>query len=167
MNVKNHHVYSDKLVLSVVDLSQIGLATQEDEDCGLAYWARLFKAKTWEELKMLAQENEFLEEAANSIYIANADEIVRQQCRAREEAERYERTVARDIKRMKEEIVQLTTDNAQLAIDNTQLATNVAQLTSDNTQLKSQLSDMESKMNQMASMIAELQKQLTKEKKAK
>lgn len=85
-NIKNHHVYSDKFILSVIDLNQIELATEEDRDCGLAHWARIFKAQTWEELKMLAKDNEFIQEAA-SLYKANADEIIRQKCRAREDAD--------------------------------------------------------------------------------
>ena len=31
LNVKNHHLYSSKFMLSVVDLSQIELATDEDK----------------------------------------------------------------------------------------------------------------------------------------
>ena len=92
MNIRNYHVYSDKFTLSVIDLNQIELATEEDRAYGVDYWARLFKAKTWEEIKMLAKNNEYLQEAADSLYVANADEIVRQQCLAREEAERHERT---------------------------------------------------------------------------
>ena len=56
-----------------------------------------FKAKTWEEIKMLAEKDEFLQEAAASIYTANADEMVRQRCRARQEVERYEREVQREL----------------------------------------------------------------------
>ena len=52
---------------------------------------------------MLSKDNEYLQEAADSIYIANADEIVRQRCLAREEAERRERTLERDIRLLKEE----------------------------------------------------------------
>lgn len=96
LNVKNHYLYSDKFTLSVVDLTQTELATEEDKANRIDYWARLFKAKTWEDVKMLAQNNEYLEEAANSIYQANAEEIVRQQCRAREDAERRERTLIRN-----------------------------------------------------------------------
>ncbi|MDY2593962.1 MAG: PD-(D/E)XK nuclease family transposase [Oliverpabstia sp.] len=102
-NVKNGNVYSGKFTLSVVDLSCIELATDEDRFYGIDYWARVFKAKTWEELKMLSKDNEYLQEAADSIYMANADEIVRQRCLAREEAERRERTLERDIRLLKEE----------------------------------------------------------------
>ena len=58
INVKNSNVYSSKFVLSVVDLSNIELATEEDRLHGIDYWARVFKARTWEELKMLAKDNE-------------------------------------------------------------------------------------------------------------
>ncbi|MBQ8802626.1 MAG: Rpn family recombination-promoting nuclease/putative transposase, partial [Tyzzerella sp.] len=82
MNVRNHRIYNDKFKLSVVDLSKIELATEEDRAFQIDYWARLFKAKTWEEIKMLAEKNEYLQEAAQSVYVANADELVRQKCRA-------------------------------------------------------------------------------------
>lgn len=104
MNVKNYHAYSDKFVLSVLDLNKSELATEEDKAYEIDYWARLFKAKTWEELKELVKDNEYLQEAADSIYKANADEIVRQQCRAREEAERREKTLERDIKILRDDL---------------------------------------------------------------
>lgn len=102
-NAKNNHVYSDKFILRVVNLKRIDLATEEDKAFMIDFWARLFKAKTWEELNMLVGNNEFLQEAAESLYMANADEIVRQKCRAREDAERRERTLLRDNKRLREE----------------------------------------------------------------
>ena len=62
---------------------------------------------TQEELKMLAKDNEYMEETVEALYVANADEIVRQQCRAREDAERRERTLERDNKKLKEELADL------------------------------------------------------------
>ena len=53
---------------------------------------------------MLAKENEYLQEAAQSLYVANADEIVRQKCIAREEAERRERTLERLVKQKQEQL---------------------------------------------------------------
>ena len=112
MNVKNHRIYNDKFKLSVVDLSQIELATEEDKAYHIDYWARFFKAKTWEDIKMLAEKNEYLQEAAQSVYMANAEEIVRQKCRAREDAERHERTLKRDMNRLKEENATVKKENA-------------------------------------------------------
>ena len=106
-NVKNNHVYSDKFDLRVVNLKRIDLATEEDRAYKIDYWARLFKAETWEELKMLAGDNEYLQEAAESLYVANADEIVRQQCQAREDAEKRERTLMRDKRSLESKVEEL------------------------------------------------------------
>lgn len=84
MNVKNHHIYSDKIILNVVDLTHIELATPEDREWGIDHWASLFKATTWEELKAMAQENQIMAEAVQTVYELTADESIRYQCLARE-----------------------------------------------------------------------------------
>ena len=48
-------------------------------------WARMFKAGTWEELRMIAEKNKYMSEAAMAMYELNTDEIIRQQCMARED----------------------------------------------------------------------------------
>ena len=116
-NVKNNHVYTDKFVIRVVNLNRTDLATEEDKAYNIDYWARLFKAETWEELKMLAGDNEYLQEAAESLYVANADEIVRQQCRAREDAERRERTILRDKKMLAEALEQKESEFVNVKIE--------------------------------------------------
>lgn len=115
LNVKNHRLYSDKFILSVVNLKEIELATEEDKAYNIDYWARLFRARTWEEIKMFVKENEYLQEAAESLYVANADEIVRQQCRARQDAERRERTLERDNRILKAQNADLLQKNGALA----------------------------------------------------
>ena len=59
-----------------------------------------------------------MQEAAESLYVANADEIVRQQCRAREDAERLQRTLERDNTLLKK---QLATANKNLATANARI----------------------------------------------
>lgn len=83
LNVKNHIVYSDKFTLNVIDLKHIELATEEDKVWKIDYWARLFTATTWEELKMIADNDIYLEAATQSMYELSADELVKRQCRAR------------------------------------------------------------------------------------
>ena len=85
MNVKNHQVYNDKFQLNVLESNQIHLATDEDKARGLDKWAELFKATTWEEIKMLAAHNIAFDNIAQELYKANADERIRQECEAREE----------------------------------------------------------------------------------
>ena len=91
MNIKNHNVYTTKFNLYVVDLTQTKLATQEDVDTGLVYWTQVFKAKTWEELRQMAERNQELQEATEALYVYNQDEIVKEQCRARQDYYNHER----------------------------------------------------------------------------
>ena len=112
----------------MVDLTQIDNATEDDKSSKIDYWARLFKAKTWEELQMLAQNDEYLQEAATSIRIANGEEIVREQCRAREDALRRERTLERDNKIWKQKYQSLHQKNVALTDENAALKAKIASL---------------------------------------
>ncbi|MCM1154299.1 MAG: Rpn family recombination-promoting nuclease/putative transposase [Roseburia sp.] len=85
MNVKNYKIYNDNFTLCVIDLSQIELATKEDKKHSIDYWAKLFRATTWEELIMLAAKNEYLQEASKTMFELSADEQIRKQCLDREE----------------------------------------------------------------------------------
>ena len=106
LNVKNHHVYSDNLTLSVVDLSHIELATDEDKEYHIDYWAKLFKATTWEEIKMLAAKDRYINEASKTIFQLSAKDQIRKRCRDREEyyldLRAYEREVAENKKTIEE-----------------------------------------------------------------
>ena len=91
LNVKNHEIYSDKFVLSVVNLNRIDKATEEDRKYGIDHWARLFKATTWEAIKMIAEKNEYLAEASETMLQSYHDACVRTYCEAVEEARRVRR----------------------------------------------------------------------------
>jgi len=93
MNEKNHHILTDKFVLSMVDLKHIELATEEDRKWQIDYWASLFKAATWEEMKMLAKQSTILADAVETIYELTADEAIREQCTAREKHVREMKTI--------------------------------------------------------------------------
>ena len=69
-------------------------------------WAKLFKAKTWEELRMIAKNNPDLLQASNDLYTVNADEIIRQQARARADAEFWERNKNAKIKQLEDTIIE-------------------------------------------------------------
>lgn len=94
INEKTGRIYSDKLRLSVLDLTQLNLATGEDKHYKIDHWASLFRSTTWEELKMLAKSDEYLRDAAGSVYTLTQEEKIRQQCEAREDYHR--RTVGRE-----------------------------------------------------------------------
>ncbi len=95
-NVKNHRIYTDKMWLSVVELNSIELATEEDRLYKIDQWAKLFKAKTWEELKAMATTDQYMESAVNTMYELSADRMVKEQCRRRAEYELYQKYQAEE-----------------------------------------------------------------------
>ena len=115
MNIKNHNVYTTKFNLYVVDLTKIELATHEDVDTGLVYWTQVFKAKTWEELRQMAERNQELQEATEALYVYNQDEIVKEQCRARQDYYNHERGIQ---KRLEEVRIALEESKTELMKSN-------------------------------------------------
>ena len=86
VNVNNgKSVYSEKFIISNVDLTRPDLATEEDKEYGLDKWCRLFKAKTWEELKMLTKEDKEISNAVSSAWQLIEEENIREQCIRREQ----------------------------------------------------------------------------------
>ncbi len=57
VRVKKYTLYNDKLVLSVLDLTNIERATEEDRLYQIDRWADFFRARTWEEIKMPAEKD--------------------------------------------------------------------------------------------------------------
>ena len=84
-------------MLNVLSLKQIELATEEDKFWELDRWAALFSAKTWRDIKMIAKNNEILTAASETLYQFNSDDLIREQCEARMEYERHERTVQKKL----------------------------------------------------------------------
>ena len=132
LNVKNHTLYSDKLRISVLDLSRIDLATEEDRQYQLDHWAALFKAKTWEELQMLAQNNNYFKEASETVYQLTQEEQIRQQCLAREDYNRTMKGIENNLAAQKHEISNL---KKELADANEQISEKDALIASLQAQL--------------------------------
>ena len=100
-------ISNKEFVLSVLCLTQRNLATEEDRLWQIDTWAELFKAKTWEDIKMIAQTNHTLTNAAESLFQYNGDDMIRQRCLAREDYERHERTVNKKIQDLEQRIAEL------------------------------------------------------------
>ena len=133
---------SDNLNLSVLDLTHTDLATEEDKKYQLDYWASLFKSTTWEELKMLAQNNEYIEQASETIYQLSQEEAIRQQCEAREDYYRRENG-----KKAAMEAKDNTIKEQQAIID---------RLSDENTSLKNDLASMQNEFNAFKALVAPL-----------
>ena len=88
----------------MIDLTRIDLATEEDKHYEIDRWAKLFKAATWEELKMIAKNDPDLMQASDELYKVNKDDILRQQARARADAEFWEKVHNARMEKMQEEL---------------------------------------------------------------
>lgn len=145
LNVKNYTLYSDKLRLSVLDLTRIDLATEKDKDHQLDYWASLFKSTTWEEITMLAEKNEYIAEAATTIYQLSQDEQIRMECEAREDFYRTQLSIQRKLAKLG--LLESTTE--ELETENKLLKSQNQILKSANNALESKTKLLESQMEQI------------------
>jgi len=71
LNVSTHEPYSSLISLNVLYLNRTDLASQSDYDNGLVYWAKLFKATTWEDLKSLVNVKNEFKEVVRIMYSSN------------------------------------------------------------------------------------------------
>ena len=75
----------------MLSLTQIDTATEEDKCFGIDRWAALFRATTWEELRMITQNNEYMDDGAQVLLTMNSDQTIRDMCYFRERAENEEK----------------------------------------------------------------------------
>ena len=89
LDVEDGYLYSDKLCIKVLDLTQLEIArSQSEADKKLLKWASIFKAETLEELEQLASGEEVFENMVVTMKQLSEDEKIRMQCEAREDYER-------------------------------------------------------------------------------
>ena len=72
-NLKTGHKYSDKFAIYMLQLNQLGNPQDERDIPEIYYWAQLFKAKTWEEIQMLAEKNECIKQSIATLQEITAD----------------------------------------------------------------------------------------------
>ncbi len=84
-NIRTGRCYSDKFCIRVLDLTQISLAEKENHtDPELLKWAKIFKAKTMQELENIAGDEEALKEMVSKIKELSEEERIQLQCEAEE-----------------------------------------------------------------------------------
>lgn len=127
LNIKNFHEYTNKFVLHVVDLECIHLATEEDKAYETDKWASFFKAKTWEELIMLADQMPSLQSSVETLYQLNTDEQIRETCDRFIRAENRERGYKNYIAKLTEENLKLSEEKSNQAEKITQLESLLAE----------------------------------------
>ena len=132
---------------------------------------------------MLATQNEYIKEASDTIYMLSHEEDVREQCKAREDYYRLQRTTQYYLEKAETERdealeyirksdlenaelrdtntklensnAKLVTENAELATENAELATENAELATENTKLESEISKLKAQIAELAAALAD------------
>ena len=138
-NIKTHKIYTSKFMLKVVELNHTDIATEEDKYYKIDQWAKLFKATTWEELKMCASEDAAMQSVVKMIYEYNEEEAVRDMCRARREAVAFEEYMQEEKERLQTKLDTLIEKNAKVKMENAEVKAENAKLKAEIEQLRRQL----------------------------
>ncbi len=171
--------YSDKFNLSVIELNHIEMATDDDKLYGIDKWAKLFKAGTWEDIKMLAKNDECIDSAARGMFIKTQNDDVLKWCRKMDEEiagdRRREQRMAEMTKKIEElEIIQRDAES-KLVDTESKLVDTESKLVDTETKLvdaETKLVDAENQCTalarencELAARIAELEQQLAEQNK--
>ena len=118
MEKDSHAVYSSLLQINVLSLLHLDKATTADRSSGLFTWARFFRAGTWEELKMLEQEDARIGTAADTVFRLMCDDKVRMQMEAREDFYRIMDSYKEELEEQRSKIEE---KSRELAVANNQM----------------------------------------------
>ena len=162
-----HKIYTGKFQLSVLYLNHVNKATEEDRARHLDYWARFFKATTWEELKMLAEKSPIFTEATKTVYNTTADRWTQTMLEAYEEYEKLYNTIkletAEELTQQKEELAK---QKEELAQYETMVAQHKSTIAQQENKIAQQQNEIAQQQNEIAFLKAELAT-LKKEKNTK
>ena len=110
----------------MVDLTHINIATEEDKLYGVDKWAAFFKADTWEEIFMLAEQMPSLQTSVETLYQLNTDEQIRETCdrfiRAENRERGYKNWIASQAEEIAKQKEELDAQKAELAVQKEELA---------------------------------------------
>lgn len=93
---------------------------------------------------MTAKNDEYLMEATKTLYNLNADDMVRQRCQARMDAELQEQYLLKKIDTLAADNDKLTADNDKLMVDNNKLTADNAAKDAEIEALKKKLAELQS-----------------------
>ncbi len=113
-NDRTGALFSGNFVLSVLNLRHIDLATDEDKKWQIDQWARLFKATTWEELRMIAARDVEMNNVAETLYDKHQDEYAMYWAMSREMALFDERCLKANVREAEEKLKKEQSENKRL-----------------------------------------------------
>ena len=103
MDDKTGCVYSGKISLRVLYLSQLVSCSEEEKQTEVYHWAKLISARDWEVLKDMAKRNRYMKEAVEELERLNADKELRYLYLERLKAASDEATMQSYYKRLAED----------------------------------------------------------------
>ena len=94
-NPKYYNRYTDGFGIFTLNLLQIQNedVMSREKNKELCEWARVFKAESWEEIRMLAEKNEAIDECIYTMAKLSEDDKIRMQCDARNDSAAIEKGV--------------------------------------------------------------------------
>ncbi len=134
-NKKDNYLYTDKFNLYVIELNHTDMANNEDKKYHVDTWAKLFKATTWEEIKMITNNNPSMNSTAEAIFVSNSDDQILEECWLREERIAHENYQKEQFELLNKEVASLTNKNALLSDENASLSNKNASLSKKNASL--------------------------------
>ena len=161
---KTGYKYSDKFGIYMLQLNQLGNPEDEENMPKIYYWARLFKATTWEEIQMLAEKNETIQKSIVTLKELTADEKAKMQMEARE---RYRRDMASaldfgkeqgielGLEQSKQEIQSLKDNLQQSHVENVKLQSEKENLQAENTKLQTENAKIQAEMSERIRLLEE------------
>ena len=117
------HKYSDKMSIRVLQLNQLGNREDEKKWPELYHWTQLFKAQTWEEMRMLAEKDEAIKECVFTYKELTVDEKARMQLEAlddyyRQLGDAEEWGLRKGMERGRKETARILLSNVDNAMEN-------------------------------------------------
>ena len=142
-----------------MNLTRIDLATEENKEYRVDYWARLFKAESWEEVKMLAENRPEMEKAASSIWQLSEEDKIKEQIRRRTANEHLYQRRMEKLRRLEEEVKEkdeeLKAQSEELRTQNEELRATQAELKTIREESKKEKDEMEKRIKELEAMLAD------------
>ncbi len=135
-------------------LNQTELATQEDIDNDLIYWAKIFKATDWDELRKLCSESDTFREVAQVMYKSNVQSQEKTYMEAHEKYLLDKLSVDNALRKRDKEISLLTEEVTSLSNEVSSLTSANSSLNTENAKLLALLKQNGFSEEQIASYLA-------------
>ena len=167
LNTKTYSEYSSKFSIIVLSLKNIENASDSDKEGAnsIYHWGKIFRARSWEELKMLAKDNDRMESFVGTIKQLTAEEEVAEACERRR---RYLNDIATYEDEIKSKELELKAKYQELEARDQELATKDQELEAKDQELEAKDQELATKDQELATKdqeIANLKKMLEDMKK--